>query len=692
MPYRFFRSRTVNSSRNGSRIRGCFFDSLESRTLLTTYTVTSLLDSGTGTLRAAIASVNGDTGTADTIDFNITPGSAPYNITLASPLPAITNKVMIDGSSQPGFSTPVVMLDGATTVSTGLSFSGAGASNSQVIGLAIGRFTDAGIQIQSGAAGITITGNYIGLDTTGSAAPNGTGVSINGSASTVIGGLQASTRNIISANKGAGIQISGTASKSNVISGNYIGTDPAGAKALGNLVGVQIDTSASANTIGGTSSPAANVISGNTQYDVLIDGATSNTLTSNIIGLQQDGISVLAGVPNSTVGVVIQNNATLNTLGSGTAAVGNVISGHTGTGAAGVWIRGITGFSGTAATANSLLGNIIGLASDGKTAVGNQVGIILSDGTTNNAIGGASSGNGNTISGNLTDGVQVNGSTTTGNALLGNLIGTASDASTPEPNSGNGISINGATKTLIGGTGTGAANTIAHNGINGIHVISGSGNSFLRNSIFSNTSSGILLDSGANNNQSPPLLTSVSSGGGKTVVNGSIQAAPNSTYTIDIFSDPSPDASGSGEGKTYLATAFATTNASGFASYSATSPTQVANSLAISALATSSSAGDTSAFSKNLTNVTVSTAVSIAMTSAAVPPTFAGQAGAGSFNTYTITITNSGSAAAPAVTVVDTLPAGVTFVGSTAPEGSMSQSGQAVTFTLGTIPAGGTST
>ena len=62
----------------------------------------------------------------------------------------------------------------------------------------------------------------------------------------------------------------------NVVAGNFIGTDKNGSMAIGNATGVEIDTSATGNTIGGvTSTPGTgpgNVISGNTGKGVVIDG------------------------------------------------------------------------------------------------------------------------------------------------------------------------------------------------------------------------------------------------------------------------------------------------------------------------------------------------------------------------------------------------------------------------------------
>src|SRR5262245_14272617 len=65
-----------------------------------TYTVTSIADSGAGTLRQAILDANANPG-ADTIAFNIT-GSGVHTITPTSTLPDITGAVTIDGYTQPG--------------------------------------------------------------------------------------------------------------------------------------------------------------------------------------------------------------------------------------------------------------------------------------------------------------------------------------------------------------------------------------------------------------------------------------------------------------------------------------------------------------------------------------------------------------------------------------------------------------
>jgi hypothetical protein len=81
---------------------------LASQAVAATYTVTSLNDSGAGSLRAAILAANANQG--GTLVFG-TAGT----INLFSALPNIATRMMIDGSTAPGFSlvteVPVVSLN-----------------------------------------------------------------------------------------------------------------------------------------------------------------------------------------------------------------------------------------------------------------------------------------------------------------------------------------------------------------------------------------------------------------------------------------------------------------------------------------------------------------------------------------------------------------------------------------------------
>src|SRR5262249_12250360 len=140
-------------------------------------------------------------------------------------------------------------------------------------------------------AGVVVSGNYnvvqgnrIGTDVTGTAAlGNDTGVSVSGSGNT-IGGTVAAARNVISGNKNSGIVIS---VGSNLIQGNYIGTDDSGAKALGNQMGMSI--SGTNNTVGGTVAGTRNLISGNQGDGINVTG-TGTVILGNFIGTDATGM------------------------------------------------------------------------------------------------------------------------------------------------------------------------------------------------------------------------------------------------------------------------------------------------------------------------------------------------------------------------------------------------------------------
>ncbi|MFM7167099.1 MAG: hypothetical protein ACKO3T_17820, partial [Planctomycetaceae bacterium] len=102
---------------------------LEDRALLATFEVTSTGNSGTGTLRWAIEQANATFG-QDLISFNI-PGSGVQSIKPTAALPTITETVILDGTTQPGWSsTPVIELNGslAGANQTGLNINTSGSA------------------------------------------------------------------------------------------------------------------------------------------------------------------------------------------------------------------------------------------------------------------------------------------------------------------------------------------------------------------------------------------------------------------------------------------------------------------------------------------------------------------------------------------------------------------------------------
>ena len=214
---------------------------LASENISNTYIVSTTADSGVGSLRQAILDANANDGVTDTITFDIPDAlvGGAHTITLSSILPDITDAVIINGSSEPDFTTgPVVVIDGNGLTGDGLHLT-SGASGSTVHGLVIRDFTSNAIDIDAGSNNNTITGNYLGqfnVDGTDAGVGENFGgavVYIEGN-NNIIGGTTAADRNVISGGAN-GVYIDGAAATNNQVMGNYIGTDATGNVAMGNV-------------------------------------------------------------------------------------------------------------------------------------------------------------------------------------------------------------------------------------------------------------------------------------------------------------------------------------------------------------------------------------------------------------------------------------------------------------------------
>ncbi len=212
-----------------------------------TLVVTNTNDSGPGSFRQALADANADAGPRDTITFNI-PGAGPHTIrpTKLPDLPTITQPVIIDGTTQPGYAgTPLIEISGENAdVVNGLVITG---GNSIVRGLAINRFPLSGIFVPS--PGNVFESNYIGTNTAGTAAlPNGDdGIKVRGSGNT-IGGTSPGAGNLISGNLNDGVDL-GAGATNTLVQGNRIGTNAAGTAAIPNgFQGIWSSAAAQATT------------------------------------------------------------------------------------------------------------------------------------------------------------------------------------------------------------------------------------------------------------------------------------------------------------------------------------------------------------------------------------------------------------------------------------------------------------
>ena len=417
-----------------------------------TFTVTNTADSGLGSLRWAITNANANPGT-NTINFQIN-GAAPYSIALLSALPSVSNPwTIIDATTQTNYSgTPVVELNGASAGGSAVGLQLNSAFNT-VKGLAINRFNSYGV-VLSGASNV-IQGNFIGTDTTGAIARGNASFGIYvQSSGNQIGGIAVNRKgvgmqpfalgNLISGGNDTGIYIYGTSG--NVVQGNYIGLNAAGASALGNNNNGIMINGGGGNLVGGPGN-ARNFISGNGVSGIFLNGggAARNVISNNYIGTDNSGE---LAVSNANDGITV-SGAPSNTIS------GNVISGN---GTNGVYLAG------AGAAGNTLTGNFIGTDVAGTLALGNHsTGVAISSGSGNRV------GFWNVISGNFANGLFITGGAV-GNLVQGNVIGLSAAGTNALPNGFNGISISGASLNIIGGTVSTARNLISGNSNNGIGI------------------------------------------------------------------------------------------------------------------------------------------------------------------------------------------------------------------------------
>lgn len=490
-------------------------------------------------------------GTPDVINFTI-PVTGVQTISPTAALPTIDVALTINGYSQTGASANtqansddaviLIRLDGT---SAGASISGltlgAGSAGSVIRGLDIVNFTGNGVLVQSN--GNSIFGNFVGVDPAGTARqPNGTfptsgdGVRIVGASNNQIGSANVADRNVISGNALIGVHI------------------------VGSLVGP----------------------------------ATGNSVKGNFIGVAADGVSSVGnrtepapapGTPEgNNLGGIEISGGNLNTVGGTTAGARNVI----GFNAIGIQLD-------NGAQQNVVQGNFVGVGADGTTPVANLLqGIALRSsngfsaplgpaqanepGVSFNSIGGTAAGAGNLVEFNGTGGIVV----------FGNPVSASAEPNINNPIEGNSIFKNGRNF---------ATASSAPTPLLGIDLSNG----FLfprEDGATANDANGHGGADDPNDFQNSPVLTTVKSNGGSTVITGTLtqSVSANQTFRIEFFAN---DVDGLGlpaEGQEYLGFVSASTDASGFAEFNPTLPVSVDVARIVTATATDQS-GNTSEFS-----------------------------------------------------------------------------------------------
>lgn len=267
-------------------------------------TVTTTNDDGPGSLRSALACSNVLPG-QQTIRFSLS-GSGPFAIFPQSPLPIVTDSVILDGRSQPGYSAaPLITLDGSLLIGAGQDGLTIAAGDSRVHALAIANFSGDGLVISNGN-GALVTDSYFGLLPNGSQAGNQEfGIRIQSSSANQIG--TSAHGNFITGNRLGGIAIQGASAVNNVIRDNVVGLLPVSFAASNRQpIGIHV-IDAPSNSLGIDGS--GNVIAGNAGDGIVLGSAAQNTkIVDNLIGVDPTGVARRA---NSGRGMAIASNNNL---------------------------------------------------------------------------------------------------------------------------------------------------------------------------------------------------------------------------------------------------------------------------------------------------------------------------------------------------------------------------------------------
>lgn len=639
------------------------------------FTVFTTADSGPGSLRAAIDGANAHANPApgsDEIHFAIA-GLPPYQLQLQSPLPALTDPVVVDGTTQCLLCAgPVVEIrptQPALNAGFGLTLA---TSDSTIRDLAIvGFLVDVSIAPNpSGNTAIgrnTIERNYIGIDTTGSPPTSNAergqdAVSIIVNCGFVV---CSNSDNVVRNNVIGGISDDAIAilnSSGNTIVGNRIGTNPAGTEILPGPSaapefrpdrGIEINRGddtiiGSTNaTPGGACSGDCNLIAGFGTGILQVSGA-GTTIKGNFVGVDLTGQCALDGLTCTMKNTRdVQLAADRAVVGGLTAAERNVLgNGVAIEGGSGITIRG--NFIGTDASGTSALvpaSASVGIAVNGGAGPVGDVQIGGTAGADTPDCDGACN-----LTSGLSTGVAIACDVTRCHNVRveGNFIGTDVHGTGDLGNLGAGVGpLHGGFGPsggyTVGGVDSAKRNLIAFNGT-GV-AVTGDGTSrpdgtcpyptclgvaILSNSIHDNDGPGIILhpgnvpndpgdpDSGVNDLQNSPVVSSAAAGGGQTTIAYSLNSRSGTRYRIEFFANDACDSSGFGEGEKLIGSRDIVTDGSGNLGETASFPTPAGGGSVITATATDVVANNTSEFSA-CTRVSASTAATLIVEKQTLP-------------------------------------------------------------------------
>jgi hypothetical protein len=378
----------------------------------------------------------------------------------------------------------------------------------------------------------------------------------------------------------------------NRIESNMIGIDAMGNAAIGNG-GDGITVENSTTMMPPNNEITGNVISGNSRHGVNLVATTNhNQIKGNKIGTNAAGTQARG---NGDSGIFV--NGDNSTIGGSTVADRNLISGN---GDYGIDIS-------VSAGGTTVQGNYIGTDVNGTAGVSggtnNNLGGINLNQTDTNTIGGlpvamAGQPPGNTIAFNRNVGVNIAGSGSTNNQVLGNKIHNnqsdgvrVSVSATANRISQNVIFCNGSTTPnqcgLIGDLNLG----IDLVGTNGVNLNDPAPD----------------MDTGPNNLQNFPEISSATISGGTTRIQGTLRSTPNTTFTLEFFTNSVQDSTNPccyGEGEHFLTSITRTTDSNGNVNFDFTTNAPIpAGHQFMSATAThdlGNNLGNTSEFAQNV--------------------------------------------------------------------------------------------
>jgi titin len=297
---------------------------------------------------------------------------------------------------------------------------------------------------------------------------------------------------------------------------------------LGNTeIGVFSDQTTTGTIIGGTTQSARNIVSGNDGSAISIGGYS--TAQGNYVGLNAAGSAAIPSATASATTPMINLNGTANIFGGTTVSARNYVAGGA---SFGIMIAGGTPFGGSSAIDNVVQGNCVGTNANcqRESGFGNAgIGIVAAMDAFNTLIGGTGTGEGNVVTGNGSGAAALGFSTfyPLNTSILGNSI----------YDNGGGVASN-----------IGIDNLQTNDFV-----------TFVNQNVTPNDANDIDYagtNTGPNHYLNFPVLNSVTSTNGTATITYDLDindAEVGATgYRVEFFANDSADASGHGEGQTYL--------------------------------------------------------------------------------------------------------------------------------------------